>query len=59
MKAHYESNSEQYAEGATLDDLKDQIYYELFDNQIGMLYQEWIQEIQNESEVKYLIYFSD
>ena len=53
----FESNKEQYGEEATLEDLKDQIYYELFDAQIGTLYQEWYQEQREESDVKFLIYF--
>ena len=58
IQEYYESNPDNFPEGATLIDLKDQIYDELYSNEVGMLYQEWLQEVKNESDINYLIYFS-
>lgn len=57
IQEYYESNPENYPEGATLNDLKEQIYEELYSNEVGMLYQEWLQEVKNESTINYFIYF--
>lgn len=57
VKEYYESNPESYPEGATFNDLEEQIRDELYSNEVGMLYQEWIEEIKSESNVNYFIYF--
>lgn len=58
IQEYYESNPDNFPEGATMNDLNDQIYDELYSNEVGMLYQEWLQEVKNESDINYLIYFT-
>jgi hypothetical protein len=57
IEEYFNSNTSEFPEGSTLDDLKEQIYNTLYDNEVGMAYQEWLQETKNSSNVKYYIYF--
>lgn len=55
VEEYFDESKDFYGEDVLLEDVKEEIRTQLADQQMSLKYQEWLQEIKTNSDIKYLI----